>query len=76
MANVDALIEELMRFLSTPRGTSSPMSEVFIRGDRYGTRSSTVIVATDAEIILAEQSYARGGVRVGERRVFILTRRP
>ncbi|HEV7241915.1 MAG TPA: NRDE family protein [Thermoanaerobaculia bacterium] len=69
---VDALIDELMRFLAMPRGTDSPMSEVFIRGDRYGTRSSTVIVATEAQIVFAEQSYARGGVVVGERREFTI----
>lgn len=72
ITNVDALIDELMRFLATPRGTDSPMSEVFIRGDRYGTRSSTVVVATGTEILFAEQSYARGGVAVGERRVFMI----
>ena len=69
-ASVDALIDELMRFLSTPRGTTSPMSEVFIRGDRYGTRSSTVVIATGTEIVFAEQSYARGGARAGARLIF------
>lgn len=72
--NVDAMVDELMRFLSLPRGTGSPMSEVFISGDRYGTRSSTVIVATQTEILFAEQSYARGGVLHGERRMFCLVR--
>jgi len=73
ITSVDVLIDELMRFLATPRGTDSPMSEVFIRGERYGTRSSTVVIATETEIVFAEQSYARGGVMVGERRRFSLT---
>jgi uncharacterized protein with NRDE domain len=72
--SVDALVDELMRFLSLPRGTGSPMSEIFIRGERYGTRSSTVIVATQTEIVFAEQSYARGGALLGERRLFCLVR--
>ena len=70
----EALIDELMRFLWTPRGTASPEHEVFIRGDRYGTRSSTVIVATQTEILFAEQSYAAGEGRPGERRLFCLVR--
>jgi uncharacterized protein with NRDE domain len=69
-----ALMEELMHFLATPRGTTSPEHEVFIRGDRYGTRSSTVIIATQTEIVFAEQSFAAGGVAQGERRSFLLVR--
>ena len=64
------LIDELLRFLSTRRGTGSPESEVFLAGDRYGTRSSTVVVATPTGIVFAEQSYARGGEAQGERRLF------
>ncbi|MGZ8730194.1 MAG: NRDE family protein [Thermoanaerobaculia bacterium] len=70
----EALMEELMLFLATPRGTTSPESEVFIRGDRYGTRSSTVVIATKTEILFAEQSYAAGGEAHGERRLFCLVR--
>lgn len=70
----EALVDELMRFLCTPRGTADPMSEVFIPGDRYGTRSSTVIVASQADIVIAEQSYARGGEAHGERRMFCLVK--
>lgn len=72
--SVDALVDELMRFLCSSRGTTSPQSEVFIRGDRYGTRSSTVLVATQTEIFFAEQSFARGGEPHGERRLFCLVR--
>ena len=51
-----------------------PEESVFITGDRYGTRASTVIVATADEIVLAEQSYARGGVAVGAARVLRVSR--
>lgn len=74
IASEEPLMEELMRFLAAPRGTDSPMSEVFIRGDRYGTRSSTVIVATETEIVFTEQSFAAGGTPLGERRLFCLVR--
>lgn len=74
----EALLDELMRFLATPRGPgrsiSAQESEVFIRGERYGTRSSTVVIATQTEILLAEQSYATEGVVQGERRIFVLVR--
>ncbi|HET8775193.1 MAG TPA: NRDE family protein, partial [Thermoanaerobaculia bacterium] len=66
IVTAEALMDELMRFLVTPRGTASPESEVFLRGDRYGTRSSTVVIATPTEILFAEQSYASGGVAQGE----------
>jgi uncharacterized protein with NRDE domain len=71
---VEALVDELLRFLSTPRGTGIVESEVFIAGDRYGTRSSAVIVATGDEILFVEQSYARGGIAQGARRQFRLPR--
>jgi uncharacterized protein with NRDE domain len=74
ITDVEALVDELMRFLCTPRGLGDVRSEVFIAGDRYGTRSSTVIVATRTEILFAEQSYARGGTAHGDRRLFCLVR--
>ena len=58
--NEETLADELMRFLCTPRNTGSVKSEVFIAGNRYGTRASTVIVATERDILLIEQSHARG----------------
>lgn len=67
-----AIVDALMLFLTTPRGAGRVEDEVFIAGDRYGTRSSTVIVASADEILFAEQSHLRGGVRDGERRVFRL----
>lgn len=41
------LVRDLMRFLQSP--------DAFVKGDRYGTRSSTVIVATRDNISLTEQ---------------------
>ena len=63
--DVDALVDDLLAFLASgpPADyTASP----FILGDRYGTRSSTVIVATREEIVFVEQNWLRGGVRAGE----------
>jgi len=50
------LIESLLRFLTTRRGATEVQSEVFIESERYGTRSSTVIVATQAEIVFVEKT--------------------
>lgn len=57
------LINDLMRFLTTPRG--GPIEEeVFValpeRG--YGTRSSTVVVMTEEEIVMREWSHPAGEV--------------
>ena len=60
-----AMRDALMKFLTTPRGTHRVESEVFIASERYGTRASTVILASESEIVFAEQTFARGGVAVG-----------
>jgi uncharacterized protein with NRDE domain len=65
--DVDSILETLMTFLTTPRGTGRVESEVFIASDRYGTRASTVIIVTEDEIVFAEQT-------LGGRRVFRLAR--
>jgi uncharacterized protein with NRDE domain len=70
----EPLMDELLRFLCSPRGTAAVESEVFIPGERYGTRSSTVIVASQTEILFAEQSFGSGGVPHGSRRLFCLVR--
>ncbi|HEX7154527.1 MAG TPA: NRDE family protein [Thermoanaerobaculia bacterium] len=59
------VIDDLLVFLSTDRGTPHYEAEPFIRGDRYGTRASTVIVATPAEVFFIEQSWGAGGERLG-----------
>jgi uncharacterized protein with NRDE domain len=53
---------ELLRFLGTPRHSGRVEEEVFIAGERYGTRASTVIVATDDAVLFTEQNYGRGGI--------------
>lgn len=62
----NAIVDALLRFLSTPRHTGSIEDEPFIAGDRYGTRASTVIVATGESVTFAEQNFGPGGVAVGE----------
>ena len=57
-ASPGQLVDDLMRFLTTPRG--GPIEqEVFVSlPDRgYGTRSSTVIVMTEDEITMREMSH-------------------
>ena len=66
-------IPDLLQFLRTPRDRGRVEEEVFIAGDRYGTRASTVIVATKNEIRFAEQNYSRGGVASGEPSSFSFT---
>jgi uncharacterized protein with NRDE domain len=59
----DQLNDDLMRFLTTPRG--KPVEEeIFVTlPDRgYGTRSSTVIVMTQDEIAIREMSHPTGDV--------------
>jgi uncharacterized protein with NRDE domain len=62
-----------LRFLSAPRGSGPVEGEVFVAGERYGTRSSTVIVFDGEEITFTEQAYARGGSRDGGLREFRFT---
>jgi uncharacterized protein with NRDE domain len=68
--DADALVDALLRFLSTPRHTGRIEDEPFIAGDRYGTRASTVIVATGERVTFAEQNFGPGGVAAGELRRF------
>jgi uncharacterized protein with NRDE domain len=68
------LITRLLQFLSASRNTASVESEVFMAGDRYGTRASTVIVASPEEILVAEQSFSHGGIPAGESRRFRMAR--
>src|SRR5688500_5957358 len=59
----DAIDDELMRFLTEPRNSGSVETEVFIDGDRYGTRASTVIVATEEELRFVERGAAPAPLR-------------
>jgi uncharacterized protein with NRDE domain len=62
----DELANELLQFLSTPRG--GPIeSEVFVTSPAYGTRSSTVIICdVFGDYLLVEQNFGPGGTRDGE----------
>ncbi len=74
MDDAESMTLVLMQFLALPRGTGAVESEVFIKGDRYGTRASTVIVVTDREILFGEQSFTRGGVPYSKNRLFRIER--
>jgi uncharacterized protein with NRDE domain len=74
LKTLTSVVDDLMQFLGEPRGSASPETEVFVSGDHYGTRSSTVIVATADEVAFAEQSYGPGGTLTGERRSFTFAR--
>jgi uncharacterized protein with NRDE domain len=67
-----ALTRSLLDFLQTPRGFGTPEREVFIAGERYGTRASTVILASETNLRFTEQSFTRGGVPQGSARAFDL----
>jgi uncharacterized protein with NRDE domain len=62
----ETIIDALLRFLGTSRGTGAVESEVFIAGERYGTRASTVLVRTPDRLHFAEQSFGRWGSRLGD----------
>jgi uncharacterized protein with NRDE domain len=64
-ASADDLADDLLRFLSTPRG--APIDrEVFVTSNAYGTRSSTAIIVDAAgELLFVEQNYGPKGVRDG-----------
>lgn len=57
------LIDDLMRFLTTPRG--GPIEEevfVTLPEHGYGTRSSTVVVMTEEGIVMREKNHPSGEV--------------
>jgi uncharacterized protein with NRDE domain len=66
LAGSTDLASDLLRFLQTPRNRGRVEEEVFIAGERYGTRASTVVIATREEIFFAEQNYGRGGIPAGD----------
>lgn len=62
----DALADDLLGFLSTPRGKPIE-AEVFVHTPVYGTRSSTVIIEeSDGAILFVEQNYNATGARDGD----------
>ena len=76
-ANGEEIIaEHLLRVLRMTPGHGDPTRDLFIRGDRYGTRSSSVIVAGPDTVLLVEDAFSRDGVPVGERVALRFSRRP
>ena len=69
-----SLLAVLMNFLRTPRGTGAVESEIFISGERYGTRASTVVIVDTDETIFVEQSFSRNGVPYSKDRLFRIPR--
>lgn len=69
-ATPEELLASLMTFMTTSRGATELESEVFIAGERYGTRASTVIIATPGEIVFAERNFGKGGETLGEMSLF------
>ena len=61
------MIEKLMRLLRTAPANGDPMRDLFIAGERYGTRASTVIVVEEQTIHFAEQNFGPGGAILGSR---------
>ncbi|HUP60619.1 MAG TPA: NRDE family protein [Thermoanaerobaculia bacterium] len=70
--DAEDLAARLLRFLGTPRHRGRVEEEVFIVGERYGTRSSTVVIATMDEILFIEQSYLPSGVAESPMNRFVL----
>jgi uncharacterized protein with NRDE domain len=64
------LADELLRLIGPPAKHGDVTRDLFIAGERYGTRSSTVIVAERDRFLFVEQSYGRGGTVVKGRRAF------
>lgn len=47
----------------------NPLSAIFVQGDRYGTRASSVVVfAADGSVSFVERRFHAGGQRAGESR--------
>ncbi|BDU16210.1 NRDE family protein [Lysobacter auxotrophicus] len=44
------------------------LSPPFVRGERYGTRCSSIVLVEDARLTFVEQSYGPNGVRLGRTR--------
>lgn len=74
MEDATTMLLVLMSFLRNPRNSGAVQSEVFIAGDRYGTRASTVVIVSESEILFAEQSFMRGGEPYSKDRLFRVPR--
>jgi uncharacterized protein with NRDE domain len=59
------IVPELLAFLASRAGATIEES-AFVSGDRYGTRSSSVIVVSGSGTLFAERNWLAGGVPAGE----------
>lgn len=66
MESAEEMREALMAFLTAPRHSGRVESEIFIEGERYGTRASTVLLMDARGISFAERTFAKGGVPLGD----------
>lgn len=64
----------LLRVLHQSATHRDPTRDIFVTGERYGTRSSTIIIATPEEILFVEQSFKRGGAPDGAPQRFTVPR--
>ncbi|HUP50552.1 MAG TPA: NRDE family protein [Thermoanaerobaculia bacterium] len=63
----EEVANHLLRLLRNAPTHADPTRDLFIHGERYGTRASTVIVAGGNEVLFAEQNYGPRGVPAGGR---------
>ncbi|HEX6178214.1 MAG TPA: NRDE family protein [Thermoanaerobaculia bacterium] len=66
-ASATVMAESLMRLLRLEPTHGDPTRDLFIRGERYGTRASTVIIVDGRDVRFVEQNFAPRGVALGER---------
>ncbi|HVS33448.1 MAG TPA: NRDE family protein [Thermoanaerobaculia bacterium] len=68
------IVASLLQFLQSGR-SGDPRNDPFLIGEQYGTRSSTIIVASREEVLFVEQNYEKGGEE-GARSIRAYDRRP
>jgi len=62
----EQMAQQLLRVLHLSETHRDPTRDIFIAGDRYGTRSSTVIIAGTETVLFVEQNYGRKGIPQGD----------
>lgn len=61
------MIEKLLRVLRKTPANGDPTRDLFIAGERYGTRASTVVLVEERTIHFVEQNFGPGGAVLGDR---------
>jgi len=67
MPDRTVMVDRLMRLLRTAAAHGDPTRDLFITGEHYGTRASTVIVVEEGIVHFIEQGFGRGGVILSDR---------